>query len=762
MGLVVGGCAAEDPTTTGAAGPPDGTSTDAPADGAAASGLPPDVEPAPVGTWAGTLDESDAFVAVVTSADQVVVYLCEDGAIGSWFVGGAPSSDLDLQNAAGHRVELTIGDEVSGSFDDGTSVRAFRASPHDGEVLFRADAVDGENPIVGGWIQMGDQVRGTISTTTGLQPAPPLGQDIQISPELTARLFPTPMTPDTLGAPTANTTRFVWAAGGDSFASGEGNPERKIADPGDPETFAGLRWGDDATIAIPIPGVPLSADVTTCHRSDEAGAPKAHRLLQQRFPGVQFKLGFVACGGAQTVDMVQNGYLGPDSTPASRFGAAPIAQPAQLDRIAGYATSQGRLDAVYLSVGGNDMGFGPMIEACIDPLSVVGDCVDEADAQLTAAAGVVDDGYAAIEARLDALFVQRPPVLISHYPNPVHDQPSAESTPICHGNDYNRRGEVGVGGFDDALKNNINVDEAIFAFGISSRINVAVSAAASAHTWEVVDGHVLASQGHGLCTNDPFFNLNSAALRSQGRDIPDTAFFFFAGGLLHPNDAGFTRYGQAIATELQPFVEPVVRTGLAAPTNVRIAAARAGGPLTVRWNDRATAESSFDVEVSPVRPQDATMTNIPSGSVQLGGGTFVQRVNGVDLQEHRHIPNGAGQFRYRVRACQSGLSGNQCGPFSAPVIGVNSIPAQVAGVRTGMTTRLVSGRPVPAVTVSWTAQVDAIEYVVRIESTTGAFAPFSVRTTATSIVRDLSVGSPRYKVAACNRVGCSAFGTAVS
>jgi hypothetical protein len=749
VGLLGSACTSGDPAPAAEAEP--------------AVDLPPESDPAPTGTWAGTLDESSAFVAVVTSGDQVVAYVCEDGVIGSWFAGAPAAPETELVNAAGHRLALTFGDQVTGSFDDGSSIRSFRTEPRDGEVLFRADAVDGEDPIVGGWIRMGDQTRGTISTKTGIQPAPPLGSEITISPELAARLAPAPMTPDTLGAPTANSTRFVWAAGGDSFASGEGNPERKITDSDDPENFAGLRWGDDASIAVPIPGQTLARDVTTCHRSDEAGAPKANRKLQGLYPNVTFTLGFVACGGAQTVDMVQNGYLGPSSTPASRLGAAPLAQPAQLDRIAGFRTAQGRLDALYLSVGGNDMGFGPMIEACIDPLQLVGDCVDEADVQLTTKAAEVAGGYAAIEGRLDEHFGDALPVLISAYPNPVHDQSSAESPPVCLGADYDRHGETGIGGFDDALRNNITADEALFAFGISGRINVAVSAAASAHGWTVVDDHLQASQGHGLCTDSPFFNLNSVALRSQGRDIPDTAFLLFSGGLLHPNDAGFTRYGDAIVADLRPVVDGVVRTGLAAPTNVRIAAASDGGPITVRWNDRATSENAYDVEVLPTRPQDQAMVNIPPGSTQLAGGGFVRRVTGSGVQELVHVPNGPGRFTYRVRACQSGVSaGAACGPYSAPITGVNSRPGAVAGVQASPTNQIVAGRPTLATRISWTAQVDAIEYVVRIESTTDSFPPVFVRTPTPSLTRNLTTGAPRYRVAACNRVGCSSFGTAVS
>lgn len=289
------------------------------------------------GTWVGRLDDSDAFVAVVADGDQVIAYVCEDGKIASWFYGTASGgSRFILANAAGAGFDVTIGADARGTFDDGHTVRKFVAEATDAEVLFRADGlIDGEL-VTGTWIRLGDETRGTLITSAGLEPAPTLAlAGVEVSSTL---LVPAPMTSDTLAFPTPNTTKFVWAAGGDSFAAGEGNPERGIPDPDKVEEFSSplsiLRWGNDASIFVPFfSGGTLAADVTTCHRSDEAGAPKAHRRLKSMYPDMQFALGFVACSGAEARHVYEDTYTGPNTRPESLLGHPRVRQPVQLDRI---------------------------------------------------------------------------------------------------------------------------------------------------------------------------------------------------------------------------------------------------------------------------------------------------------------------------------------------------------------------------------------------------------------------------------------------
>lgn len=714
-----------------------------------------------VGTWVGQLrDDSAAFVAIVSDGSQLVAYVCDDGRTGAWFFATpGPHAQFQLTNAQGARIAFTLGAVAEGRFTKDEASHRFTAHRTDREVLYRADAFPGDTPVVAGWIKHGGQVRGTASIGSTTVAAPTLSPttEIAISPGTLASLSPAAMTPDTLSQPTANTTKFVWAAAGDSFASGEGNPEAGIGDRTNVESFTGLRWGNDTAIFVPHGSASLAADVTTCHRSDEAAAPKAARTLQATYQGMAIRLGFVACGGATTAALIGT-YTGPGTTAASLLGNARVTQPAQLDRIADFAAAQGRLDALVMSIGGNNAGFGEIITDCISPVNPL-NCsgkwdplLDERLASLTSPGG----GYDQVNDRIVALFGPNLPVLIQKYPNPLHDG-STSTPPVCQGPDYDGNAEVGVGGYDDALQDNISLAEANWAFGIAGRLNAAVDVAANSFGWTPVGGHLAAFNGHGVCTAQPFVNLNSAALRTQGRDIPDTLFFLFSSGFMHPNNAGYSRMASATVDTLRPLVDNVARGGLAAPTNVRVAAATRNGALTLRWNDRATSENAYEVLVLPARIQDAPLVIVPPGAIRVGDGYRV-RLSGANTQQYLADFAGGGRFTFKVRACQTGIRfieglgpEFQCGAWSAQITGTNVDPAAPTGLQlTRQTlTTLVSDR------LTWSPQVDAIEFVVRVEQIDGSAT--ETRTTGTSFTLFQPPIGVRYKVAACNRVSCSLY-----
>jgi hypothetical protein len=161
---------------------------------------------------------------------------------------------------------------------------------------------------------------------------------------------PPPMAADSLKAPVANSTTFVWAAVGDSFASGEGAPETGIANPLDHDNFTGLSWGHDSTTVVPNPHAhavngkhtfsrsPTNKDVYTvtstgvagrprsqrdkenddrfsCHRSDLSGPAQAHAKLKARYghagvDGVQFRMANVACTGAKIKHLIDTDWIG--------------------------------------------------------------------------------------------------------------------------------------------------------------------------------------------------------------------------------------------------------------------------------------------------------------------------------------------------------------------------------------------------------------------------------------------------------------------
>jgi hypothetical protein len=530
------------------------------------------------------------------------------------------------------------------------------------------------------------------------------------------------------------------------------------------DNFDGLRWGDDSSIAVRASGQALAAELTTCHRSDEAGAPKAHHLLKGLYPGMKFVLGFVACSGAATRDLMHAGYTGPGTLEASLLDFDRVPQPAQITRVRQLKDDNaGQLDAVYMSIGGNDIGFGDIVSDCVDPTvnDLLGGCKsvwepllpDRADAL---AASYVDlDG--AIQGALRDSGRPRVPVLITDYPNPLDNGVAIEDPPVCRPSDYDAHGEAGLPGtYDDFVRNNVTAEEAVFAFGLSAVMN----AVPRPSSWTALLPPDF--RGHGICTALPFANLNSRALRRQGHDLAGTAPFLVSAGFLHPNDDGYTAYADVLVPALRPLVDARVLTGLQPPTGLRIGAFdRSTGILTVQWNDRSTAESSYAVEVTAARPQDEPFIGlVPVGSVHLGNGGYIANLDGSGVQQFAHGASfgSKAMFRYRVRACNSGVAGTHCGPFSDPLVGANLAPVTPAGLSRTVVRLALGGT---GSRYSWSPVDGAIEYVVRIP---GDSSGTEHRTTATSLTfadTATTLGANSSQIAACNQAGCSFYSAKV-
>lgn len=572
-------------------------------------------------------------------------------------------------------------------------------------------------------------------------------------------LAPRPMAPVQLNPPNTNGVKFVWGAMGDSYASGEGNPERGISDPKQVENFSGLRWGNDASIWVPLPNATLAADVTTCHRSDESGVAKAHRRLRSAYPTVDFKLGFVACSGATTESLRQAGHDGPAMVSAALLGEQRVTQPSQISRIKQHKeTNDGQLDAVYMSIGGNDFGFPDLVRDCTQPVS---NCLDRWQGPDGEAAKQLDDLVDSYNKLDDAIRGElgSVPILIHQLPNPLHD---GSGTPaVCLGDDYNAHAEVGFGRFDDFLQDNVSGGEAAFAFAVPEALNQVMRTAAGVHGWRAIAP--AAFEGHGICTRRPFANLNSDALRLQGRDSPNTAFFLISNGILHPNNAGYDAYADRIVSAVGDLVDRKVRDQLLPPGRPQIAAAIRNGAITVKWNERAAGENRYEIEVTPVRAQDvsallrpssARSLPWPSSEDALGPPPGYIDVLPANAQEYVQVPIAAGLFRYRVRACNTALGFPSCGPYSADVVGANFPPANPGGLSI---TRLTSAGQTGA-RYTWTRQPDALEYVLRIATPAGTQEEIRTRNTPIPVA-DPHAGPAQ--LAACNRIGCTNYGPVV-
>lgn len=159
---------------------------------------------------------------------------------------------------------------------------------------------------------------------------------------------------------TPTVTNILLVALGDSYASGEGNPRNVNAWIASPGSFAPY-WDDAA-----------------CRRSVLGGPARAALALEQASASTSVTLVDVACSGAT----VEQGILGPQP------GAAAMSQIAQVRALIGDRP----IDAVTISIGGNDVGFGSVLQTCL----LATDC------PLTRPSGGVLAGYPTLQQGVQA------------------------------------------------------------------------------------------------------------------------------------------------------------------------------------------------------------------------------------------------------------------------------------------------------------------------------------------------------------------------
>jgi alpha-tubulin suppressor-like RCC1 family protein len=163
---------------------------------------------------------------------------------------------------------------------------------------------------------------------------------------------------------------------GDSYISGEGSADAVDQEPPNEPT-----WGYGAT----------DTDANNCHRSEASWAYRvASTLAGEPADGIAF----IACSGAAMANFFNHAQY-PES-PSNVVGGG-----IQLDDLESFdldgGLDRGSTDLVFLSVGGNDVGFGDIIRECM-----LGSCVPGANSRyLPRPDGIraeLDHTYAAIAA----------------------------------------------------------------------------------------------------------------------------------------------------------------------------------------------------------------------------------------------------------------------------------------------------------------------------------------------------------------------------
>lgn len=447
---------------------------------------------------------------------------------------------------------------------------------------------------------------------------------------------------------------FVIIAFGDSYASGEGDPEVPGSYAIDGVVGTAEIWTDTSDAAA-------FQDAWRCHRSPKSGAGRAVARLRETFPEIDFVFASFACSGAQAgVGMLQ-----PFDGPEDRFMALPPLPP-QIDQAAQYLGTRphGRVDAVVMNIGGNDAGFGKIIEHCLSTAFLNG-CDQNPDTR-----ALVEDGIAALGgtngryAQIDTRLRQRLApgrIYITEVPNPTRGSDGQ----IC---DHQPVG--------DLLLNRASRAEGQFIETVVvGGLNRAFREAADRHGWHVIGGIASDFRTHGICSSSSWFRDNGTALRIQG---PEALAFgvsteqlrlevgLISSGFLHPNSGGYQAIGSRIAAALEQQVRE--RFTVAGRPQLRVDSVIQARPMMASTASR----------VRRVIGQERSMP----GAIVLGwtdpapGVTtkFVLTVNGEEIEKPatttRHVVRIDGRVTARVRAC--GPLG--CGAVSNEVSATNLVP----------------------------------------------------------------------------------------
>jgi hypothetical protein len=561
-------------------------------------------------TYAGRAEDEQTFLAVIRSGTSFSIYACDDDHM-AWFGAESFASPMELTNDAGDSLLLAIdGEHAIGELDlaaTDTPV-AFELDATDEEVLYRAEGALAGERLLGGWIRLPDgEQRGTVlrgAQTTGVSRVV-IDSTVRIEGPFSNRLAPAAFTPRTIQAPTRlRASHFGLFAMGDSYGAGEGAPER----PGDYLPSGNLERDGQREIWDESLDEVREREARGCHRSGVSGVEVAADLLRAEYMGaLSVGVQSYACSGATTEHVLDCPYRG---AVGDHFDEDTL-QPPQIERL---RASSGDVDALYMSVGGNDMRFGYLMSDCL-----AGDCGPGSpiESEFFAAVARMPARYRSVAESIDAIGLPRERVYISQYPNPLVD---AGGDP-CDEVDTFRYGGIGVIEGEDV---EWAADE------IHASLNEAVADAADANDWTLVSAHVDTFVGHGYCTSDRWFHDNPSSLLVQGNHMSDSLracdfpideciapsevedevcfprFFLdpgryptIGGSIVHPNHDGYAQgYAPAIADAMRDQVEDHIRPAPVANLRIQAQARTGTGGVTIAWDDRASTETEYRVVVT--------------------------------------------------------------------------------------------------------------------------------------------------------------------
>ncbi len=410
------------------------------------------------------------------------------------------------------------------------------------------------------------------------------------------------------------------------------------------------QWGE------PAAGSSTAADEhyrKLCHRGISPEEKVFQRLsADPKYRGVVNLVFYnLACAGSQTRHLYSTAYDGNPDFHNGIYREGSNAVPPQLDQVRAVLgdTSEStattrtflanehvttlpdlplpndpvpHIDALYVSSGGNDLGFGAIIQKCaVFPLPDCGNGsngTQNMDAALHSGGDVniqhpiadrdlahdnaypglnsLADSYQTFDSKLRDLSVKTADGKISVTPSQVYfaEGPNPlekTSTALCAGSE---------GALHDDLLGLLSVADTNFASGVATKLDDAIDAGATVADstprsdgrdhWNVVTNRH-AFRNHALCTSDRFVQTGADALAVSGNDVGVDGVLEASDGTMHPNDRGYS----ALADNLEPLVRAQLDAMIAAipakATRLRQVSAVRNGAIGLRWDDRANNDT---------------------------------------------------------------------------------------------------------------------------------------------------------------------------
>jgi lysophospholipase L1-like esterase len=291
--------------------------------------------------------------------------------------------------------------------------------------------------------------------------------------------------------------RHLIAVIGDSYASGQGAPNRPI------NWWVGRfspEWDD-----------------VRCNRSENAPAKQAAGMLEggETFCGDAFPVTSFACSGASIERGVLGRYRGPQPPPDPTD-----LLPAQIDDLARLGRTS-RIDALAITVGGNDILFQHIVAACILGF---GQC-NLIDPIIVDRLRTLRDRLETMAYAIDALPIAPDRIFLLEYPDPTHEAASR----FC---DRKPCGDLLAG---------ITRCEAQWASEcVLPKLNYELCRVAKHHRWNYVGNIAGSFADHGWCARKRWINTIGDSLKHQGH---------YRGGV-HPTADGHATVARELAAAI--------------------------------------------------------------------------------------------------------------------------------------------------------------------------------------------------------------------